>query len=215
MLARTPRIQAFRRCGFCAILVGMEDSGISGLMQFFDGVHPIGPAARDELAELAAVQQVPARHVLQEPHSRCRTLYFLQTGAARIHYSKDHRDVTEYFALAPAMIIRAESLFTRSVTPKGIEVLLPSQVVSLPAEPFFDLASRHLDLERLFHLLIRRSYLESLERLEQLHFQSATERYALLLASAPEVVLKLPLKHVASYLGIAQVSLSRIRAAVK
>lgn len=50
-----------------------------------------------------------------------------------------------------------------------------------------------------------------LRRVESFQFKSATERYVDLL-NETDLVAKIPLKYIASYLGITQVSLSRIRA---
>jgi len=46
-------------------------------------------------------------------------------------------------------------------------------------------------------------------------FISASERYHLLIEQEPEILQKVPLRHIASYLGISQVSLSRIRAGIQ
>ena len=56
-------------------------------------------------------------------------------------------------------------------------------------------------------------------RLEKLfmerYFMSAAARYHLLVEREPEILQKVPLRHIASFLGISQVSLSRIRAGVQ
>jgi len=47
--------------------------------------------------------------------------------------------------------------------------------------------------------------------LESLQFNSAEERYKNLIESTPDIIKRVPLKYIASFLGITQVSLSRIR----
>jgi len=84
-------------------------------------------------------------------------------------------------------------------------------VVAIPAEPLFTLFEKHHDLERLFGKLIQQTYVETLKRLESIQFLTAEERYGKLIEEKPELIQKIPLKHVASFLGITQVSLSRIR----
>jgi CRP-like cAMP-binding protein len=51
--------------------------------------------------------------------------------------------------------------------------------------------------------------------MEAIQFHAAEERYAQLLEEKPSLIQRISLKHIASYLGITQVSLSRIRAAVR
>jgi hypothetical protein len=48
--------------------------------------------------------------------------------------------------------------------------------------------------------------------LESIQFHSADERYHNLLRENPQILQRIPLKYIASYLGITPVSLSRIRA---
>ncbi len=57
-------------------------------------------------------------------------------------------------------------------------------------------------------------YVDTVKRLESIQFHTAEERYLQLLKT-PNMLKRVPLKHIASYLGITQVSLSRIRANIK
>jgi len=57
--------------------------------------------------------------------------------------------------------------------------------------------------------------LKTEERLIPLLFTTASERYRKLLRDNPELLLRLPLECLASYLGITPVSLSRIRAELR
>ena len=59
------------------------------------------------------------------------------------------------------------------------------------------------------------AYVDTVNRIEGMQFHSADERYKGLLNEAPNVLQRVPLKFIASYLGITQMSLSRIRAAVR
>jgi len=178
-------------------------------------IQEMSAESAEALRSLIKIHSYSNKTTLQEVESRCQTLYFIYNGAARIFYYKDDKDITEYFALSNSFIIRAESLFTGNSTSKGIEIVLPSIVISISSHPFFQLFEQHSDLERLFNALIRNSYLETLHRLGQIQFHNARERYLGLLNSSAEIVQNIPLKYIASYLGISQVSLSRIRSDLK
>lgn len=147
---------------------------------------------------------------IQHPGSRCTRIYVVLDGIARIFYLKDGIDYTEHFALQNNMIIRAESLFTEQPTEKGIAAITPVTVASFSAPGLFNLFPEHHDLEQWFHKLVIQEYIHTLKRVESLQMKSAAERYQELLDSTPWVNL-IPLKFLASYLGITQVSLSRIR----
>jgi CRP-like cAMP-binding protein len=55
----------------------------------------------------------------------------------------------------------------------------------------------------------------TINRLESIQFHTAKERYAALLNEQPNLLQRVSLKYIASYLGITQVTLSRIRASVR
>lgn len=181
------------------------------LVKSFDAIHVLSAEARVALEELITVREYPRNAIIQEVGSRCRTVYFVKEGAARIFYFKDGVDITEHFAFTNEIIIRAESLFTGKPTMKGIQAIDNAVICALDSSSLFILYDKHHDLERLFRIIIEQEYVNTIRRLESLQFKSAKERYLDLLHST-DLVQKIPLKYIASYLGITQVSLSRIRA---
>lgn len=184
---------------------------LSALLVFFKRLQPLSLEGESDLLQLCSVKYFTKNQEIQSIGATCKTIYFMVSGVGRIYYLKDGVEVTEYFAFSNDLIVRAESLFTKTPSKKAIQALEESIVVAIPAEPLFGLFDRHPDLERLFRLLVQNAYVETLRRLENIQFLTAEERYQKLLEEKPELIQKIPLKHVASFLGITQVSLSRIR----
>jgi CRP-like cAMP-binding protein len=187
---------------------------MSEILQHLQRIHPLQAADVDALQQIISVQEHPKEKLIQRPGTACRTIYFVEEGIARIFYRKNDRDITEHFAYDGNMIIRAESLFTAQPTSKGIQAVTDIRLAAIPAPALFALFDRHPDIERLFHQLIVREYVAAIHRTESLQLKSATERYRELEQATP-LLQHVPLKYIASYLGITQVSLSRIRAGVK
>ncbi|MEQ9221229.1 MAG: hypothetical protein RLO17_24460 [Cyclobacteriaceae bacterium] len=94
------------------------------------------------------------------------------------------------------------------------QALSDTSFIAIPSGPLFKLFDQHHQVERLFRKVVERSYVDTINRLESLQFHSAEERYNLLIEKSSAVVREIPLKHIASYLGITQVSLSRIRSSI-
>jgi len=178
------------------------------------GISPLSSVASQAILDVLGEVKIKKSHDLQSIGQACKTIYFVLEGAARIYYYKDGKDVTEHFAFQNDMIIRAESLFTGKPSHKAIQAINETIFIAIPSNPLFALFDQHRDIERLFRKIIERSYVDTINRLESLQFHAADERYSALIAKSPEVVREIPLKHIASYLGITQVSLSRIRAAL-
>ena len=109
------------------------------------------------------------------------------------------------------MIVRVESLFQNQPSKKAIEVLEDSEIIAIDAQRLFDLYDDSHEIERLFRRIFEQSHVETINRIESLQFHSAEERYKNLITVHPEIIKRVPLKYIASFLGITQVSLSRIR----
>ena len=110
-----------------------------------------------------------------------------------------------------SIIARVESLFTGKPSRKAIQVLEDAEIIAINANELFKLYDSFPEIERLFRKIFEAAYVDTVNRIEGIQFHSAEERYKALLAEAPNVIQRIPLKYVASYLGITQVSLSRIR----
>ncbi len=184
------------------------------LFNYLDKVYKLSSDAKKALQPLISSVKYHKNGMVQEIGSRCKTIYIVKSGCARIFYYKDGNDITEHFAFENDMIVRAESLFTGQPTSKGIQTLEETEMIAINAAKLFKLYDEYHDIERLFRILFEREYVNSIKRLESLQFNSAKERY-LELSKNKKLAQKIPLKHIASYLGITQVSLSRIRAEVQ
>ncbi len=130
---------------------------------------------------------------------------------ARIYYYMDGIDITEGFFFENSIIARVESLFTGKPSRKAIQILEDAEIIAINANGLFKLYDRFPEIERLFRKIFEAAYIDTVNRIEGIQFHTADERYKALLKEAPNVLQKIPLKYVASYLGITQVSLSRIR----
>ncbi|WP_057937827.1 Crp/Fnr family transcriptional regulator [Algoriphagus resistens] len=187
---------------------------LNKFLNYLSAISPISEKAKEAIKNLCSTLHIKKNNNLQSIGQTCRTIYFVVEGTARINYFKEDKDVTEYFAFENDMIIRAESLFTGRPSHKAIQAISDTTFIAIPATPLFELFEKHHEVERLFRKIVERSYVDAINRLESLQFHTAEERYQALIKKSPAVVREIPLKHIASYLGITQVSLSRIRAAI-
>jgi len=80
------------------------------IFHYFDRIYRVCPAARAALNDLLETEHYGKNELIQETGNSCRTVYFISSGIARIFYYKDGEDVTEHFAFAGDIIVRAESI---------------------------------------------------------------------------------------------------------
>jgi CRP-like cAMP-binding protein len=182
------------------------------LFEFFKNFNCLTKEAEESIREISKIVSLKKNDELQPIGHTCKTIYFINNGIARIHYFKGGNDITESFAFKNEVIARIESLFTGKPSRKAIQILEDAEIVAIDATKLFQLYDRFPAVERLFRKIFEQSYVDLVNRIEGIQFHSAEERYRALINDEPEVLKKIPLKYIASYLGITQVSLSRIRA---
>jgi CRP-like cAMP-binding protein len=184
---------------------------LTSLLTFFRRYNPISKEAEEAISGISKVISIKKNENLQSIGQTCRTIYFINRGLARIYYYKDGNDVTESFSFENNIIARVESLFSGRPSKKAIQVLEDTELVAINSVKLFELYDTFPEIERLFRKIFEAGYVETVHRIEGIQFHSAEERYNALLQEAPDLLKRVPLKHIASYLGITQVSLSRIR----
>ncbi len=181
------------------------------LFEYFKRFSPLSQEAKEAIEAISTVLQIQKNKDLQAIGQHCKTIYFINKGIARIYYYKDGIDITESFAIENNIIARVESLFTGKPSRKGIQVLEDTEVIAIDAGRLFRLYDTYPEIERLFRKIFEAAHVDTINRIEGIQFHTAEERYKALLEEAPTIIQRVPLKYIASYLGITQVSLSRIR----
>lgn len=177
-----------------------------------NSIHPLSSPSKVALLGIVSSLTVKKGNDLQAIGNRCQNIYFVTSGLLRIYYFKGGLDITESFEYENALVARADSLFDAKPSRKGIQAVEDTQLVAIDSTKLFALYDQHHDIERLFRKIFEQAYVKTVERLESLQFHTAEERYQNLIENSSQIIQRVPLKHIASYLGITQVSLSRIRA---
>jgi CRP-like cAMP-binding protein len=181
------------------------------LFEYFKCFNPLSDEAMKAVEAISKVVHIQKNKDLQPIGHTCKTVYFINKGIARIYYYKDGIDITDSFAIENNVIARVESLFTGKPSRKAIQVLEDAEIVAIDANRLFKLYDSYPEIERLFRKIFEANHVETVNRIEGIQFHTAEERYKALLEEAPTIIQRVPLKYIASYLGITQVSLSRIR----
>ena len=189
----------------------MQEKELIQLFQLFKKYTALSEKAEEAIVAICSSITIKKNKDLQSIGHTCKTIYFINKGIARIYYFKDGIDVTENFFFENSIIARVESLFTGKPSRKAIQVLEDAEIVGINANQLFKLYDSFPEIERLFRKIFEAAYVETVHRIEGIQFHTAEERYKALLQEAPDILKRVPLKYVASYLGITQVSLSRIR----
>lgn len=148
-----------------------------------------------------------ARHGERMTHS-----HHIVHGLVRLYYTTpDGAEHNKGFAAEGRVVGSAASKLAGAPAGFDIQALEDTRTLSLPFEVADALVARHPAWERLRRLAMERLFLEKEQREKDFLTLDATARYLAFVEREPHLAGRVPLHHVASYLGITPVALSRIR----
>lgn len=137
---------------------------------------------------------------------------FLEAGCLRAFaYDLDNNDVTTGFYTAEHVVFEVASFFNRTPSQENIQALTDCVGWGITYEQLNGLFHSRPEFREFGRSILVRGYAALKSRMLAMITDSAAERYAALLQTSPELLRHAPLKYVASYLGITDTSLSRIR----
>lgn len=185
---------------------------LADFFKLLDPNNQLQPQQKVMVADTVRPVSVVKNHFLQHIGQTCRTIYYTQKGCARVFYMLHEQEITESFSFEEELAVRFESLLTNAPSRRAIQVLEDSEFLAFDMNKLEVVFTNQPFIEAMFRRMFHAYHIQSMERFENMQFRSAEERYQILLTHYPDVVRRVPLKFIASFLGITPVSLSRIRA---
>ena len=141
----------------------------------------------------------------------CRRSLFIEKGILRLYYLKDGMEVTEFFCSENNWINSPRSFMQQTKDIYYIDAIEESKVYSLDIGDLLFLFDHFVEMEKYARMDMGSAFVYLLDRLAILRFSTPKEKYGHFLQTYSDIHHRLPLGMVASYIGIAQETLSRLR----
>lgn len=184
---------------------------IERALDYFAAVSPLSAAAREALSHCLLLDAFPKKHLLQQSRRPATHLFIVSKGLVRSYFQRGNREVTLLLGMERCVICAMDSLLSGKPAYYNIETLEESEIISISYADLERLYSEFHEIERLGRLMISQYYLQQDQELRSLRILSARERYQEILEKQPELLQRVPLQYVASFLGMSAETLSRIR----
>ncbi len=172
---------------------------------------PLTPPAINVLASILVPLKFQKGETILEEGKVCRALYFVDKGMVRQYYYKNKKDVTEHFSFEGRIVFCIESFLKQEPSRLIVEALENTQLYAIPRDELFNLMVRNQELEMLYRKILEHVAISSQEHADSQRFENAAERYERLLREKPEIILRAPMVHIASFLQMTPETLSRVR----
>ncbi|WP_143310198.1 Crp/Fnr family transcriptional regulator [Chitinophaga vietnamensis] len=142
-------------------------------------------------------------------------LFYICTGIVRVVTMHEEKEISMDFAFPGMFSCSYASFITQTPAVVAIQAVTPVTAYAASYNQLQGLYEKSHESERVGRLIAEQQYLRKYRRELSFLQYTAQERYQQLLAEYPEVIQHIPVKQIASYLGIEPESLSRIRKHLK
>lgn len=153
-----------------------------------------------------------AGHLLISAGEPVQAFFYVLRGLVRLFFiTEDGKEFNKAFRQEGDFVGVFSQDEETGGAPFAAEVLEPTDTIVLPLDVLEEFNRRHPAWQQLGRLQAERVATEKAKREASFMLDSARTRYERFLDSHPDLVKRLPQYHIASYLGITDVALSRIR----
>ena len=165
-----------------------------------------------QLSDFIEIKSLPKNGYLLEEGQVCDSIAFIQSGVlVYFKLSKKLDEITTDFAFEGEWVTNNHSRLNHLPSMIYIKAIEDSELLIIKNENLNILFGKIPKLEKLGRILMEQAFIKIAQSSIDLQVLSAKERYIKLLQQYPAVFQRVPLYHIANYLGVAPKSLSRIR----
>lgn len=180
-----------------------------------DKIYELPKASKDKIIGIVDEVEYTKGFRLLNAEKTERNVYFIKKGIVRAYINLTDGEVTFWFGKEGDTVVSMKSYVDNQPGYENIELLEDCILYKLNSGALSNLFAEDIHIANWGRKFAEQELLKTEERLIARQFGKALERYNELIKNNPELLQRVQLSYIASYLGITQVSLSRIRAKLK
>lgn len=184
---------------------------IEAMLQKFESLHPLSAELRDRLQQIFSVKEYPRKTCLLHEGQVADYGCFVLKGLARAYYISDGKEITSRFMAEGFIITSWISFYTRKPGYEIIETLEDSVLACIHYDELQRTYSDFIEFNCIVRKLVEYFFFLAEQRTQMLRKHTADEKYQFFVSQHPDLLQRVPLKYVATYLGMNEETLSRVR----
>lgn len=185
---------------------------MNNIIKRIKSYYPVSEESLNMLTSCFKQHIFPANTAIIRSGRLDRKVYFIEQGMTRSYILHDGKEITTWFSMEGDVTCGSWDLYRNKAGFEYVETVEETTAYSIFIEKLNDLYKSQIDIANWMRVLQQENFL----RLQDTHIHrlnsSAKERYECFIKEYPDIFKRANLGHIASFLGITQQSLSRIRA---
>lgn len=194
-------------------LLNFEKNQTSFMIQeFFQSFNIFTENEIEDFLKLFEKKRLNKHDFFVQEGEKCKEIAFIESGVFRSYYISDEgKDITYCFRFPNDLIASYSSFISEKPSLENMQAISQTDILVIKKEKIEELVNKNPTWIKFLKIIAEQEYIELEKRFFQLQRDSAAQRYASLLENHPNYIQDIPLQYLASYLGITQRHLSRIR----
>ena len=181
------------------------------LLQLMNSIYPVSVALTNHLSAVLKEKECIKKGFVLKAGQVCRNIYFIDKGLVRCYYTKGEKEICSWFMKEHDVIISVESFFQQKAAFENIQALEDCCLYYISFGDLQYMYHNFPEMNFIGRALVEKYYTLSEQRIYSLRMTTVREGYQYLKDKNPELILRVPSKFLASYIGTTEQSLSRIR----
>jgi len=182
------------------------------LIQFFTASNLVSAKSAQEIANTFSLKEIRKNEFLSKEGRVYNEYFFLENGFIRsFAYDTEGNDVTTNFYSSGQVVFEVSSFFNRTISKENFQAIVDCDGWFISYEQLNHLFHSMHEFRDFGRSILVKGFSSLKTRMLSMITETAEQRYDTLLKANPEIFKHAALKHIASYLGITDTSLSRIR----
>jgi CRP-like cAMP-binding protein len=181
------------------------------LLDFFQQKISLSPENAKTINEMFNHQEYPKGTIFLKPDNSSKRLIFLEKGLYRTFYYNEEKDITHFFWDENTFNTPIESVMFDQIAPYGWQAIETCVVRSVDYKEFQNVVSDNNELLNLMLSITTEMTSYFTKRGLTLNFKTAEEKYQHFVDDYPNIINRVPLGYLASYIGMTPQTLSVLR----
>jgi CRP-like cAMP-binding protein len=164
-----------------------------------------------QLMDIATEKNIEKKQILFSPNKPANKILFLKKGLLRGYRIIDGKDYTHHFYFENWFATDFSSFLTEKPSSIFIESIEKTNYYEFQKKDLVNLYNKSHQIERLGRIIAEKAYLTTVEKMADLQLLDLHTKHKTLIQRNPALFQRVPQKYIASYLGVSEQSLSRIK----
>ncbi len=190
---------------------GQEGPDLTILFDTLGHFHPLSIEIRDFISRHITPVSIRKRKLLLKEGEICQHMYFVRKGIVRGFFREGSRDITTWITAENELVSSISTWSVPVPVTENIQVLEDAELFSMPLKDLRELYLLYPEFNIVGRELLQQYYADAEKRAYIARLTKAENKYRYFIKEHPGLVNRVPLKYIASYLGMTLETLSRIR----